>query len=115
MLNIPLPASGQPDEEELAIISELGAWMAINGEAIFATRPWKTAGEGPPAIAKASEASAAFNESSRRALTAEDVRFTAKGNTLYAFVMGWPDYNITIRSLAQNTALRVAKSKTWNC
>lgn len=109
MLNIPLPASGEPDEEELAIISDLTAWMAVNGEAIFATRPWKTAGEGPPAIANAAEANAGFNESSRKALTAEDVRFTTKGGTLYALVMGWPDYSVTIRSLAQNTALRVGK------
>ncbi len=109
MLNIPLPASGQPDPEELAIIAEFTAWMAVNGEAIFATRPWKTSGEGPPAIANAAEASAGFNESDRRALTAEDVRFTTKGSTLYALVMGWPDYKFTIKSLAQNTALRVGK------
>jgi len=109
MLNIPLPASGQPDEEELAIIADLTAWMAVNGEAVFSTRPWKTAAEGPPAIAKASAQNAQFNESARRALTAEDIRFTTKGNTLYAFVMGWPDYSVTIRSLAQNTALRVGK------
>jgi len=109
MLNIPLPATGQPDPEELAIIAELTAWMAVNGEAIFATRPWKTAGEGPPAIASASEQAAQFNESARHDLTAADVRFTVKNSTLYAFVMGWPDYQLTIKSLAQNTALRVGK------
>ncbi|HEY3838181.1 MAG TPA: alpha-L-fucosidase [Bryobacteraceae bacterium] len=109
MLNIPLPASGQPDPEELAIIADITAWMAVNGEAIFATRPWKTAGEGPPAIPNAAEQSAGFNESARHDLTAEDVRFTTKNSTLYAFVMGWPDYSLTIKSLAQNTALRVGK------
>jgi alpha-L-fucosidase len=109
MLNIPLPASGQPDPEELAIIAELTAWMAVNGEAIFATRPWKTAGEGPPAISNPSELTAAFNESARHDLTAADVRFTAKNSTLYALVMGWPDYKLTIKSLAQNTAFRVGK------
>jgi alpha-L-fucosidase len=109
MLNIPLPASGEPDPEELAIVAEITAWMAVNGEAIHATRPWKTAGEGPPAVTDTSKASASFNESDRRDLTAEDIRFTTKNSTLYAFVMGWPDYQLTIKSLAQNTALKVGK------
>ena len=42
----------------------------------------------------------------------EDVRFTTKGDTLYAFVMGWPDYQAFIRPLAQNTDLRVGKIQT---
>jgi len=109
MLNVPLPASGQPDPEELAIIAEITAWMAVNGEAIFATRPWKTAGEGPPAITDPTKRTAGFNESDRHDLTAADVRFTTKNSTLYALVMGWPDYQLTIKSLAQNTALRVGK------
>ncbi|HEX5234348.1 MAG TPA: alpha-L-fucosidase [Silvibacterium sp.] len=109
MLNIPLPASGEPDAEELAIIAELTAWMKVNGEGIFGTRTWKVAGEGPPAIAKASELAAQFNESARHDLTAEDVRFTVKGATLYAFVMGWPEYEVKIKSLAQGTELRVGK------
>jgi alpha-L-fucosidase len=37
------------------------------------------------------------------------VRFTVKGPTLYAFVMGWPEYSLTIKSLAQGTALRVGR------
>jgi alpha-L-fucosidase len=105
LLNFPLPASGELDFEEREILAGITEWMAINGEAIFATRPWKTAGEGPPAVA----GSASFNESQRRDLTAEDVRFTTKSGTLYAFVMGWPDYQVRIQSLAQETALRVGK------
>jgi alpha-L-fucosidase len=109
MLNVPLPASGVPDGEELAILAELTAWMKVNGEGIFGTRPWKIAGEGPPAITNAAEQTAGFNESARHDLTAADVRFTLKGPVLYAFVMGWPEYSLTIKSLAQGTALRVGK------
>src|SRR5206468_6806833 len=47
MLNFPLPASGMPDDNELAILSEVTDWMAVNGEAIYATRPWVLFGEGP--------------------------------------------------------------------
>ncbi len=42
--------------------------------------------------------------------TAQDVRFTAKGKTVYAFVMGWPEKEAVINSLAPP-----ARSRTWNC
>jgi alpha-L-fucosidase len=108
LLNFPLPASGMLDLEELAILADLTTWMQVNGEAIFATRPWKISGEGPT-TQSSSQIKTQFNENSRQDLTAEDVRFTTKGTTLYAFVMGWPDYSVTIRSLAANTELRVGK------
>ncbi len=44
---------------------------------------WKIFGEGP---APSAQPMTAFNEE-KQDLTAEDVRFTTKGNTLYAFVM----------------------------
>jgi alpha-L-fucosidase len=31
-----------------------------------------------------------FNENGRKELTGRDIRFTTKGNSLYAFAMGWP-------------------------
>ncbi|HKS82810.1 MAG TPA: alpha-L-fucosidase [Candidatus Acidoferrales bacterium] len=88
MLNFPLPSSGMLDDRELKILEDITAWMNVNGEAIFATRPWKISGQAPSAAAASEDAS--FNEDKRKELTAEDVRFTTKGGTLYAFVMGWP-------------------------
>ena len=38
---------GQPDSDEIKIVGGIGAWLKINGEAIYATRPWKVYGEGP--------------------------------------------------------------------
>jgi alpha-L-fucosidase len=108
LLNFPLPASGMLDLEELAILADLTAWMKVNGEAIFATRPWTVSGEGPTAQSSA-QISASFNENSRKDLTAQDIRFTRKGNTLYAISMGWPQYKLHIVSLAANTDLRVGK------
>ncbi len=107
MLNFPLPARGTLDLEELAILAEITKWMSVNGEGIHATRPWKIFGEGPAPSAAAHDA--AFNEEKRQDLTDDDVRFTTKGNTLYAFVMGWPEYQTVLRPLATNTALRVGK------
>jgi alpha-L-fucosidase len=39
---------------------------------------------------------------SGKPFTALDIRFTASGNTLYAFVMGWPDQQAVIKSLASS-------------
>jgi alpha-L-fucosidase len=101
MLNFPLPNSGQLDEKELKILDEIARWMAVNSEGIYATRPWKVFGEGPVASAPpAAGRGAGFNESSRRDLTAAEVRFTTKGPALYAFLMGWPEKQAVIKSLA---------------
>ena len=99
LLNFPLPNNGMPDTKELAIIESITAWMAVNSEAIYATRPWKIFGAGPGAEIKP-PAGQQFNENSRQDLTAGDVRYTTKGGTLYAFVMGWPGKEAVIPSLA---------------
>jgi alpha-L-fucosidase len=102
MLNFPLPASGMLDDRELKILADITAWINVNGEAIFATRPWKISGQAAAAAAAPAQ-DTNFNESKRKALTAEDVRFTAKGQTLYAFVMGWPDRQATIAPLGASS------------
>jgi alpha-L-fucosidase len=107
MLNFPLPARGTLDVEELDVLAGITKWMSTNSDAIYSSRPWRIFGEGPAASAGANEAS--FNEEKRKDLTAADVRFTTKGNTLYAFVMGWPDYQAVIQALATDTGLRVGK------
>ena len=97
LLNFPLPNSGELDYEERVVLDEITAWMAVNSEGIYATRPWKIYGEGPSTkvVIKAGN----FNEDKQKDLTAEDVRFTTKGNTLYAFVMGWPEKEAVVKAL----------------
>jgi alpha-L-fucosidase len=112
MLNFPLPNSGALDDQELKILDEITRWMAVNSEGIYATRPWKIFGDGPVASAPPSGRGARFNEAGRRDLTAEEVRFTTKGNTLYAFVMGWPEKQAVIKPLA--TTSSVAQVKVRN-
>ena len=99
MLNFPLPNSGELDSQELKILDEITRWMAVNGEGIYATRPWKIFGDGP-STNPASAPDQRFNENSRKDFTPADVRFTTKGNTLYAFVMGWPGKEASIPALA---------------
>lgn len=98
LLNFPLPNSGELDSQERHILGEITDWMAVNSEGIHGSRPWKVFGEGPGTQVKAQ---AAFNEGGRKDLTAEDVRFTRKGRTLYAFVMGWPEQVAVLRSVTE--------------
>ena len=112
MLNFPLPNSGMLDAAELKILDEIAKWMAVNSEGIYATRPWKIFGDGPVAGAPPSARGPRFNEAGRRDLTAEEVRFTSRGSTLYAFVMGWPDKQAVIKPLA--TTSSVAQMKVGN-
>src|SRR6266478_1416560 len=101
MLNFPLPNSGMLDDRELKVLSGITDWVTVNSEAIYATRPWKISGQTAPVTPPSADAS--FNESKRRALTADDIRFTKKGETLYAFVMGWPEEQAVIAALASNS------------
>jgi len=111
LLNFPLPNSGELDYEELVILEEITKWMAINSEGIYATRPWKTFGDGPVATDPALSGGTRFNESSRKELTSREVRFTAKGDTLYAFVMGWPEKEALIKPLATTSKYSPPKIK----
>jgi alpha-L-fucosidase len=112
MLNFPLPNSGELDADELKVLDEITRWMAVNSEGIYATRPWKMFGDGPVATAPPSGRGARFNESGRRDFTAEEVRFTTKGSTLYAFLMGWPEKQAVIKPLA--TTANAAPPKVKN-
>jgi alpha-L-fucosidase len=108
MLNMPLPASGMLDNDELKVLDGITQWMAVNSEGIYATRPWKIFGTGPRTAIVTNEkevnSSQQFNESKRKEFTYEDVRFTTKGDTLYAFFMGWPgDGKLDIRALGTNS------------
>jgi alpha-L-fucosidase len=109
LLNFPLPNSGMPDDKEMAILESITSWMAVNSEGIHATRPYKIFGAGPGAEIKAGNAQ--FNEANRQDLTADDVRYTTKGDALYAFVMGWPGQQAVIPSLATTAKQGVGKIK----
>ncbi len=50
-----------------------------------------------------------FNESKQPDLTAKDVRFTTKGKTLYAFVMGLPMGELAIKPLGTHSTQQPGK------
>lgn len=112
LLSVPLRGDGSLDELELAIVEEIGAWMNQNGEAIYATRPWKVLGEGPALDDVAPMTGQGFNEGKGKPLTAKDIRFTTKGKTLYAIVLGKPESTIEIGSLGKKAGLLDGKIKS---
>ena len=104
LLNIPVRGDGSIDDKEQAVLAGIGAWMDVNKECIFGTRPWKVFGEGPASEGAALSAQG-FNEGKGKPFTAADVRFTTKGNVLYAIVLGTPQQDLQIKSLGTATKL----------
>jgi len=99
LLNIgPRPDGTIPEPEE-AMLREIGRWLSVNGEAIYGTRPFTVYGEGPTAVIEGP-----FADEKRKPFTAEDVRFTTKGGTLYAIVLDWPaGGRATIKTLGRSS------------
>ncbi len=70
LLNVGPMADGTIPETQKERLLEMGKWLDINGEAIFGTRPW---------IWCDGKTKDNF-----------DIRFTCKGDTLYATILGTP-------------------------
>jgi alpha-L-fucosidase len=97
LLNIGPRSDGTiPDEVQQTLLG-VGGWLKVNGDAIYGTRPWTSYGEGPTKVAAGS-----FQDTKTLDYTAEDFRFTTKGNNLYAIELAWPTGSeAVIHSLSQ--------------
>ena len=84
LLNVGPTPQGTLESAALERMAAIGAWMKVNGEAIYATRMWTTWGEG-------------------------DVRYTRSkdGKTLYALCLSWPGETLTLPRVTPKKGSRV--------
>ncbi len=98
LLNVTLMPDGSLAPTMETFLREMADWTKINGDAIFGTRPWTIYGEGSSGFK-----GFAFHANSK--FTAKDIRFTRKGDDLYAITLGLPNGQVVIRSLAKASPL----------
>jgi alpha-L-fucosidase len=131
LLNISPKADGTIPQEQQDVLLAIGKWLEVNGEAIYASRPWIKYGEGPAADGAAEAMVAARakgfagrlngqNQGNqivgggglpRKGYTPRDIRFTTHGDTLYATVMSWPGEEAVVTSLALSPSNGLAVGK----
>jgi len=101
LLNISPKADGTIPNDQRESLLALGAWLKANGEAIYATRPWIIAGEGPTAAPEDLQEAHLFM---KLKYSVKDVRYTTSkdGKTVYAILMGAPkaDSTMTLTAFA---------------
>ena len=84
LLNVSPRADGTIPENQQAVLRSIGEWLGRYGEAIYGTRPFVGYGEGPTQIE-----GGAFVEM-ESGYTPRDIRYTRKGEVVYAMTLGGP-------------------------
>ena len=85
LLNISPMADGTIPDNQKQVLLGMGRWLSKYGEAIYETRPFVEYGEGPTRMQKGGGFSRMKGQ-----YGAQDIRYTRKGNTVYALILGWP-------------------------
>jgi len=103
LLNVSPKADGTIPEIQKQVLLDMGSWLDAYGEAIYGTRPWYTFGEGPT-----KEPEGHFKhhqEFLKIKYSWEDVRYTIKGDLIYATLLGWPGAGeeILLTAFAENS------------
>ena len=108
LLNVGPRSDGTIPDEVQQVLLSVGAWLKVNGDAVYGTRPWKIYGEGPAKVVGGS-----FNDTKASDYSAEDFRFTVRGANLYAVEMAWPSGpEAVIHSLATESSVAKVKVKS---
>lgn len=104
LLNVVQTPEGDLEQDVLNILEEIAGWTAANGEGIYGSRPWKVYGEGPSTTGQ-QEKGRFGGLKDVRSYQSADIRFTTKGDKLYAFCMNTPENDIIITSLGRKSQL----------
>jgi alpha-L-fucosidase len=83
------------------MLREMSRWIALNGEAIYGTRPWIIHGEGPTSVKEE------YSEKIKESFTSQDFRFTSKEKTLFVIGLDWPagEPSLVVKSLSTRQEL----------
>ncbi len=131
LLNIELKPDGSIPGELEVIINNVGDWLKINGEAIYKTRPWKVYGDGKSVrgevetgiigeirnagndIARKTKKGEHYNQRTTASplFSADEVRFTTKGDDFYIIVMNPTEGEFTIPSFGKSSDVNPGKLK----
>ena len=91
LLNISPKADGTIPDDQRGVLLAMGEWLEKYGEAIYASRPWYTFGEGPT---KEPEGHFSNHKAFLKVKYSEkDVRYTTNYGNVYATILGWPGEN----------------------
>ncbi|MHC4465594.1 MAG: alpha-L-fucosidase [Planctomycetota bacterium] len=93
LLNVCPKTDGTFTEDQKELLYTIGDWLQVNGEAIYGTRPWAVHGEGPNLL----DEGRGFGDD-QIDFTSEDIRYTRKGDVLYAIALGWPEGEMTLKT-----------------
>jgi alpha-L-fucosidase len=94
LLNISPKADGTIPQDQQEVLLKMGDWLNKYGEAIYETRPWYTFGEGPTIEPEGNFKN--HKEFMKIKYSSRDIRYTTKGNIVYAIIMGVPDHSQSI-------------------
>ncbi|MDO8544781.1 MAG: alpha-L-fucosidase [Opitutaceae bacterium] len=104
LLNLSPMADGTIPVEQKKALLEVGAWLKVNGEAIYNTRPWTTPAEGDESKLRTSDAHPKWTFTK---VETTDIRFTRpkNGGAVYAMSLAWPNEGraLTIKSINERT------------
>lgn len=105
LLNIGPKGDGSIPQKDREILTQIGGWLNVNGEAIYGSHVWRVSEEGPTKTAEGQ-----FTDACAPEYQENDFRFTAKGGCIYVFAMHYPQHGqITVRSLAKSTDQNLPK------
>lgn len=101
LLSVPVRSDGSIDELEVEVVEGIAAWMAVHGQSIYGTRPWRVFGEGPALADVAPIRAQGFNEGRGRPLGPTDARYVQKPGekALYVTLFGAPTGATSLKAL----------------